>query len=798
MTIQSATSKIAYAGAGTTGPFTIPWLFYANTDITVYTTVVSTGVITTLVNAVDYNLTGAGVPAGGTCTTTSSVAVGTTITLALTPPLTQLSDYVSGETFPSATLEQDLDREVQLAQYLQNQISLAVRAPSSEVSPTMTLPAVATRASQYLAFDASGNVTIASGVGTDSALRTDLANTTTAGKGNELISYRRTAAETAAGVTPVNYYELPGMADRFGTNTTPGTTDMTTALVNWAKCATPGLDMQLKPGGIYLFDPSAVVNGILFSGKANFNVRLNGATIIAKNGASVVAQHEMMRFNNCQDVNVYSGTIDANRAGRTPVESTSHNINVADYCKRINFYGVRAINATTDGFYVGCDAGSTLAAYPEDIYFDEACQASNAYRNNMSVVASLRCKVRGRYSGATGTSPQAGVDFEPDVTHIYGNKDLDIDIDCSDNVGYGAAFAGPGSGAENINVRAKIRGRNNTAGLLQVANITGGDVSVDCGPHTAATRGVVDISNGTVSDLEFSKLIFRGVTINSAARWLLYNFGTTGRLKISNFRAYGCPNLPAYSGATASDIDGVSIESTPDASFLLGGATSTLRNFTCKTATGRVIYVTGTDVEMDGITLIDCLVASSNALTVAAGATGSILRNARVLQTTSIPASAVGISYAEIPLVVQNVVCRSAGTDFTSANAIDFTAGTSGSFIDGCKPGGQNFLSCSISPAQIVANTNDYAPTGLKGAAIVRLYTDAARNITGLTGGVADRQVLLFNIGGFNAVLTDNDAASTAANRFLLGANITMAPNTGVSLWYDGASSRWRANGRSV
>ena len=205
MTIQSATSKIAYAGAGTTGPFTIPWLFYANTDITVYTTVVSTGVITTLVNAVDYNLTGAGVPAGGTCTTTSNVAVGTTITLALTPPLTQLSDYVSGETFPSATLEEDLDREVQIAQYLQNQISLAVRAPSSEVSPTMTLPAVATRASQYLAFDASGNVTVASGVGTDTALRADLANTTTAGKGNDLISYRRTTAETAASVTPVSY-----------------------------------------------------------------------------------------------------------------------------------------------------------------------------------------------------------------------------------------------------------------------------------------------------------------------------------------------------------------------------------------------------------------------------------------------------------------------------------------------------------------------------------------------------------------------------------------------------------------
>ena len=42
----------------------------------------------------------------------------------------------------------------------------------------------------------------------------------------------RTAAEITAGVVPVNYGFFPGHLYRYGTNTTPGTTDMSTALTN--------------------------------------------------------------------------------------------------------------------------------------------------------------------------------------------------------------------------------------------------------------------------------------------------------------------------------------------------------------------------------------------------------------------------------------------------------------------------------------------------------------------------------------------------------------------------------------
>jgi len=49
---------------------------------------------------------------------------------------------------------------------------------------------------------------------------------------NTVIKYPQTAAELAASVTPVNLYYPPGHLLRYGTNTTPGTTDMRTALQN--------------------------------------------------------------------------------------------------------------------------------------------------------------------------------------------------------------------------------------------------------------------------------------------------------------------------------------------------------------------------------------------------------------------------------------------------------------------------------------------------------------------------------------------------------------------------------------
>lgn len=97
-----------------------------------------------------------------------------------------------------------------------------------------------------------------------------------------------------------------------------------------------------------------------------------------------------------------------------------------------------------------------------------------------------------------------------------------------------------------------------------------------------------------------------------------------------------------------------------------------------------------------------------------------------------------------------------------------------------------------ISPAQLTANTDNWNPTGLSTAAVIRVSTDASRNLTGIAGGADGRILYLANVGVNPLVLID-DATSTAANRFMLAGNVTLNTEEAVLLWYDTTISRWRA-----
>lgn len=98
------------------------------------------------------------------------------------------------------------------------------------------------------------------------------------------------------------------------------------------------------------------------------------------------------------------------------------------------------------------------------------------------------------------------------------------------------------------------------------------------------------------------------------------------------------------------------------------------------------------------------------------------------------------------------------------------------------------------SPAQLTANTDNL---DIGQAGVIRLSSDASRNLTGIVApaGPRGKFLLIYNVGSQNIVLI-NDATSTAANRFLntSGANITLTPNQGAYCWYDITTARWRAS----
>lgn len=100
------------------------------------------------------------------------------------------------------------------------------------------------------------------------------------------------------------------------------------------------------------------------------------------------------------------------------------------------------------------------------------------------------------------------------------------------------------------------------------------------------------------------------------------------------------------------------------------------------------------------------------------------------------------------------------------------------------------------SPAQIVANQNDYAPGAF---AELRLTTDASRNITGFANPQLGRILTIINAGAQNIVLQNQNAGSTALNRIITGtgADMTLTPDQSVTLHYDNTTGRWRVVGRN-
>jgi len=108
----------------------------------------------------------------------------------------------------------------------------------------------------------------------------------------------------------------------------------------------------------------------------------------------------------------------------------------------------------------------------------------------------------------------------------------------------------------------------------------------------------------------------------------------------------------------------------------------------------------------------------------------------------------------------------------------------------------------TITPAQITGDRDDYAPSEsgntIANATAVRLSSDTTRNVTGLTLGSAGKVVVLHNVGSNPIVLKNQSASSTAANRFLFAADVTLAADTPVALFYDAVSSRWRPWSRAL
>jgi hypothetical protein len=99
-----------------------------------------------------------------------------------------------------------------------------------------------------------------------------------------------------------------------------------------------------------------------------------------------------------------------------------------------------------------------------------------------------------------------------------------------------------------------------------------------------------------------------------------------------------------------------------------------------------------------------------------------------------------------------------------------------------------------IRPAQLTTNTNNWA-AGQTGKSVVYVNASAQFTLTGITNGKANSFIVLVNNGAKAITLMNENAASAAANRFIIpgvSGLKSLGPNGIQWLLYDSTAQRWR------
>lgn len=168
-----------YYTDGHTTQFNISFQYLEDLDIVVELLNLSTGDTIQLIQNSDYTVTDGTPPAddgtlpGGTVTIlpnaqgiangSGQIPAGYTLTVTRDVALNQEQSYPESGVFPSAATEQALDRLTIISQQQQNTLNNTIQFPSTDNGTTTVLPSAATRASKYLSFTTSGDVTVSAG-----------------------------------------------------------------------------------------------------------------------------------------------------------------------------------------------------------------------------------------------------------------------------------------------------------------------------------------------------------------------------------------------------------------------------------------------------------------------------------------------------------------------------------------------------------------------------------------------------------------------------------------------------------
>jgi hypothetical protein len=161
MTISSTTRIAGPFLSGTALPYTFK--VFAAADLNVVRLNTSTGVETSLVLGSDYTVALNGnqnTNPGGTVNLTVAASATSTVTITSDIANLQPTDLTNQGGFYPEVITDSFDRATIQIQQMAGDVSRSIKAPISDGSPDMELPAASVRANTFLAFDANGVPTV--------------------------------------------------------------------------------------------------------------------------------------------------------------------------------------------------------------------------------------------------------------------------------------------------------------------------------------------------------------------------------------------------------------------------------------------------------------------------------------------------------------------------------------------------------------------------------------------------------------------------------------------------------------
>jgi hypothetical protein len=224
MTISS-TTRIAgpFVGNGTASAFPFTFKVFAAGDLDVIRLATSTGVETTLVLTTDYtvalNIDQDSNPGGTVTLVAGPLATGFTLTITSDIANLQPTDLTNQGGFYPEVITDSFDRATIQIQQMAGEVSRSIKAPISDGSPDMELPAASVRANTFLAFDANGIPTVQAA--SSSAAPTSITRQVFSGTGSQTVF---TLASDPGGAGNSAQVFIGGVYQQRNTYTIAGTT----------------------------------------------------------------------------------------------------------------------------------------------------------------------------------------------------------------------------------------------------------------------------------------------------------------------------------------------------------------------------------------------------------------------------------------------------------------------------------------------------------------------------------------------------------------------------------------------